>query len=239
MDDSAPAADEGLARANWSVPWADLMMIMFVLLAALVAVQRQHAQPSALRREPASTRVALPVQGEVEVKEQVVSKRDVPAPPVRINVLARSRQAVREANLKNAEIVLMDDQSVKVSVQGPMFFALGKADLRPEVTDFLKRLAQVIKETPYEIHVVGHTDDLPISTAQYPSNWELSLARASHVARFLIDAGGLAPSRFVVMGRGQYDPAAGNADPRSRALNRRVEIIITRNISPADGGPPP
>jgi len=176
------------------------------------------------------------VQGEVEVKEQV--RRDVAAPPVRINVLARSRQAVREANLKNAEIVLMDDQSVKVSVQGPMFFAPGRAELRPEVTDFLNRLAQVIKATPYEIHVVGHTDDLPIRTAQFPSNWELSLARASHVARYLIDAGGLAPSRFVVMGRGQYDPASGNADARSRALNRRVEIIITRTLSPADGGPP-
>jgi chemotaxis protein MotB len=226
--------DDGMARANWAVPWSDLMMTMFVLLVALFAAHQ--LQQGGRHRDPVSTKAALPVLGEVEVKEEVIKRSTLLEPPVRINVLARSEQAVREANLKNAEIVLMDDESVKVSVQGPMFFALGRADLRPEVTDFLKRLAQVIKETPYEIHVVGHTDDLPIRTAQFPSNWELSLVRASHVARYLIDAGGIDPARFVVMGRGQYEPVAQNEDPRSRALNRRVEIIITRTVHPGEGG---
>lgn len=226
--------DDGLARANWSVPWADLMMVMFVLIATVIATRQLPSVEN--RLEPASERVALPVLGEVQVKEEVVMRTTSAEPPVRINVLARSEQAVREANLQNAEIVLLDDQSVKVSVQGPMFFALGRADLRPEVTDFLGRLAQVIRETPYDIHVVGHTDDLPISTAQFPSNWELSLARAAQVARHLIGAGGIDPARFVVMGRGQYDPAARNADAGSRALNRRVEIIITRTVTPAEGG---
>jgi len=116
-----------------------------------------------------------------------------------------------------------------------MFFELGRAELRPQVTDFLRRRAQVIRETPYVIHVVGHTDDLPIATAQFPSNWELSLARASQVARYLIGAGGVDPARFVVMGRGQYEPVARNAEPGSRALNRRVEIVITRKLSPGEG----
>jgi chemotaxis protein MotB len=83
---------------------------------------------------------------------------------------------------------------------------------------------------------VGHTDDLPISTALFPTNWELSLVRASHVARYLIKAGQLAPSRFLVMGRGEYEPAAANADERSRALNRRVEIIITRTVTESEKG---
>jgi len=207
--------DDGIARANWSVPWADLMMVMFVLLAAVFAL---HSQEDARKRhDPASPRAALPVLGEVEVKEEVIKRSTLLEPPVRINVLARSEQAAREANLQNAEIVLMDDDSVKVSVQGPMFFELGRAELRPEVTDFLRRLAQVIRETPYDIHVVGHTDDLPIATAQFPSNWELSLARASQVARYLIGAGGVDPARFVVMGRGQYEPVAQNADAGARA----------------------
>jgi chemotaxis protein MotB len=115
-----------------------------------------------------------------------------------------------------------------------MFFATGKADLRPEVTHFLDRLALVIKQTPYEIHVVGHTDDVPINTPMFPSNWELSLIRASHVARYLIKSGTLAPSRFVVMGRGEYEPAAENAGARERALNRRVEIVITRTVTESE-----
>jgi len=242
--------DEDVARANWAVPWSDLMMTMFVLFAALLAAQSMHhrAQEQARLQQAAAQARNVPefkdrmVERVVEreqpvpepvkepVRDEVLSRNASLEPPMTINVLERSREAVREANLQDAEIVLMDDQSVKVSVQGPMFFALGKADLRPEVTQFLDRLAQVIKQTPYEIHVVGHTDDLPINTAEFPSNWELSLVRASRVARYLIKSGGLVPSRFVVMGRGEYDPAAANAGERSRALNRRVEIIITRNV---------
>lgn len=253
-------ATEDLARANWSVPWSDLMMTMFVLFAALLAVQALHQRakaPDAPGRhvaagEPVATaQPAVTVQQPVPeyrdlVKERIVEREQpVPEPApgevlsrkpsfeplMQVNVFERSQQAMRETNLQNAEIVLLNDQSVKVSVQGPMFFALGKADLRPEVTRFLDRLAQVIRQTPYEIHVIGHTDDLPINTVAFPSNWELSLVRASRVARHLINSGGLAPSRFIVMGRGEYEPVAGNHGERSRALNRRVEIVITRTVA--------
>src|SRR5262249_9059587 len=118
------------------------------------------------------------VEREKPVKEEVLSRKPSFEPLRQINVLARSQEAGRETSLQDAESVLMDDQSVKVSVQGPMFFALGKAELRPGVIKFLDRLAQVIKQTPYEVHVIGHTDDLPINTAVFPTNWELSLVRA-------------------------------------------------------------
>ena len=240
--------DDGIMRANWAMPWSDLMMTMFVLFAALLAVQGIQGRTHQQQAHPRKDQQALPTEKIVEkpvdkivddvVKDEVLSpKPDAEAAPMRINVLARSQEAVREANLQNAEIVLLADKSVKVSVQGPMFFPLGKADLRPEVTKFLDRLAQIIKQTPYDIHVVGHTDDRPINTGMFPSNWELSLVRASHVARYLIKAGELEPSRFVVMGRGQYEPAAMNADDQTRARNRRVEIIITRQVSGTEGVP--
>jgi chemotaxis protein MotB len=68
----------------------------------------------------------------------------------------------------------------------------------------------------------------------FPTNWELSLVRASQVARHLIKSGNLAPTRFLVMGRGEYDPAARNGGEAARALNRRVEIIITRTVTGTD-----
>lgn len=229
--------DDGIMRSNWALPWSDLMMTMFVLFAALLAVQgvQGHAKKQQEKRKTAMEQQQVEVPGDKILKEEVLSRKPSFEPLMRINVLARSEDAVRETNLQNAEIVLLDDQSVKVSVQGPMFFPLGKADLRPEVTKFLDRLAQIIKQTPYEIHVIGHTDDKPINTNLFPSNWELSLVRASHVARYLIAAGDIEPSRFVVMGRGQYEPTATNADDQKRALNRRVEIIITRKISGTEG----
>ncbi|MCC7485953.1 MAG: flagellar motor protein MotB [Burkholderiales bacterium] len=244
------AHEGGIARANWAVPWSDLMMTMFVLFAALLAAQsaQQRVRETAPREKAAHARQGAGERERERVNERVeerVIEREHPVPEpsparapgipplVEVNVLERSRQAVREASLQNAEIVLMHDQSVKVSVQGPMFFALGKAELRPEVTRFLERLAGVIRQTPYEVNVIGHTDDLPIATALYPSNWELSLSRASQVARYLIRAGGLDPRRFVVMGRGEYEPAAANAGENARALNRRVEIVITRTVAGA------
>jgi chemotaxis protein MotB len=231
FDGSDTFLDDGLMRSNWAVPWSDLMMTMFVLFAALLAVQgmQAHAKNQQAHQTTAVLQQLQPANGEV------ISHQADLDPPMHIDVLARSEEAVRETNLKNAEIVLLNDQSVKVSVQGPMFFALGKADLRPEIMQFLDRLAQIIKQTPYEIHVIGHTDDRPINTTTFPSNWELSLVRASHVARFLISSGDIDPSRFVVMGRGQYEPAATNTDDRRRAFNRRVEIIITRKVSGPEG----
>ena len=244
--------DDDIMRANWAVPWSDLMMTMFVLFAALLAAQTLQGRAEHKKQ---------PQAHEVEVLPQAVDRekiviRETPAPAgvtdagpgaspgkslgplTQINVLARSREAVRESDLQNVEIALLDDQSVKVSVQGPMFFAQGKADLRPGVTKFLDRLAQVIKQTPYDIHIVGHTDDRAISTGTFPSNWELSLIRASHVARYLIDAGGIDPSRLMVIGRGEYEPVSANTDEQSRALNRRVEIIITRDIGKSQGAKP-
>src|SRR5262249_46203740 len=151
-------ADDGAVRANWAVPWSDLMMTMFVLFAVLLAVQttRERVRDLTERRAAAAPH-DQPARVEQPVVEQPITASPArgPAigPAVRINVFAQSQEAVRKANLQNAEIVIMDDQSVKVSVQGPTFFAQGKADLRPEVTQFLDGLARIIKQTPYEIHV--------------------------------------------------------------------------------------
>jgi len=223
-------SDDDNLGDNWSVPWSDLMMVMFVLFAALLTAKT--LQPDIEIRYKTHP---VPEINEVEkdrvVKEQTLSRQPSFEPLMRINVFERSQDAIRETQLQNIDIVLLEDQSVKVSVQGPMFFERSKANLRPEMIEFLDRLAGVIRQTPFQIHVIGHTDDNPIRTELYPSNWELSLTRASRVARHLIRSGALDPARFVVMGRGQYHPAYPNRDAKKRALNRRVEIIITRDVT--------
>ncbi len=225
FNDSAESKpDEESLGNHWSVPWADLMMVMFVLFASLLTAQLMQAQQA----EQLS-----PESGEPEKEIQTPGLPQPSFEPLmRINVFERSQQAVRDANLENVEIALLEDQSVRVSVQGPMFFDLGKADLLPKVQDFLQRLAVIIRQTPYQINVIGHTDDYPIATESFPSNWELSLIRASRVARFILQQGGIDPARFTVMGRSKYQPAVPNENDAARALNRRVEIIITRDLHP-------
>jgi len=218
---------------HWSVPWSDLMMVMFVLFAALLTAQ-------ALERQVPEPVVQPVVRVETEqVPDPVGTKHLTFEPLMRINVFERSQQAIREARIENVEIVILEDQSVKVSVQGPMFFELGKADLRRDMRQFLTNLAKVIKQTPYQVHVVGHTDDYPINTKEFPSNWELSLSRAARVVRYLVDQGGVDPYRFTVMGRSEFDPLMPNADDQARAQNRRVEIIITREIGDPSSGAKP
>ena len=217
---------------HWSVPWSDLMMVMFVLFAALLTAQALERRVP----EPEPTPV---VRVETEPMPEPVDDRQLTFEPLmRINVFERSQQAVREAQIENVEIAILEDQSVRVSVQGPMFFELGKADLRKDMRKFLSKLARIILQTPYHVNVVGHTDDYPINNAEFPSNWELSVTRAARVVRYLIDQEGVEPTRFTVMGRSEFDPLLPNADDNARAQNRRVEIIITREISDAAGAKP-
>ena len=229
FSDHLVAFDDGQLSDGWSVAWSDLMMVMFVLFAGMLIVKMLN--PDVVIRyqpEPVISEVEIEVPVETEVLVDVPIRQPSLDPIARLNVFDKSTEAIREADLENVEIVILEDQSVSVSVQGPMLFELGKADLRAEMQDFLDRLAIVIRETPFEVQVVGHTDDQPINSERFPSNWELSLVRASRVARYLIESADLDPTRFVVMGHGQYAPAARNDDPQARALNRRVEIIITR-----------
>lgn len=223
----------------WAVPWSDLMMVMFIVFAALYILDLSTPEIKIeYRPEPLTQRIEVPAPVESPIEIPVPGSDDNAkgvdiTDTLSINVFEESNEALERAELSDIKVALLSDQSVKVSVQGPMLFELGKADLRNEVREFLDSLAFVIRQTPFRVRVIGHTDDKPINTTLFPSNWELSLFRASTVARYLINAGQIDPTRFTVMGRGQYEPVASNNDDEARALNRRVEIIITREKNAA------
>ena len=213
---------EGQNPVHWSVPWSDLMMVMFVFFAILFYCKKAESVPQQ-KVVPEQQAVSMELHEEPFLKEPrfgFVSPH---------KILQSSKTVVKEAALDNVEVVLQDDQSVKVSVLGPMLFDLGKANLRPETRTFLNAMAGVLKQNNYEIQVVGHTDDYPVSTELFPSNWELSVVRATKVARYLIEQGNLEPGRFTVIGHSKYQPRLPNTSNNNKALNRRVEIIITRN----------
>jgi len=113
-----------------------------------------------------------------------------------------------------------------VEVAEQLFFDSGRATLKEQGKVVLSKVGEALKG--YEdkvIRVVGHTDNVPISTAQFPSNWELSAARATTVVRFLQSAG-VAPERLTASGRGEYSPVASNDDAEGRRKNRRIEITL-------------
>jgi chemotaxis protein MotB len=124
-----------------------------------------------------------------------------------------------------------------ISLREVGFFPSGSAELRPGAASSLRRVTEVLMERPYEVRIEGHTDNVPIHTAQFASNWELSTARAIEVVRLMIAEMGFAAQRLSVGGYGEFHPVAPNSTEEQRALNRRVDVVILRrSILAADAG---
>jgi len=144
-------------------------------------------------------------------------------------MLNRLRALQMSQGLESAFSLENVERGVVIHFTDRVLFDLGKAELKPEAKEVLQLVAQELKAWPNHIRVEGHTDNLPIRTAPYPSNWELSTARATEVLRYLIDVGGLAPERMSAAGYGEYRPIAPNDSEEGRAKNRRVDIVLLRS----------
>ena len=121
-------------------------------------------------------------------------------------------------------------REITVRIKEKGSFASGSATLARKYIKVLKRLQSVIAEKPGVIAVQGHTDNVPIRTSRFRSNWELSSARAVSVAHALLSGGKLNPGRFVVTGYAETRPLAANDSNKTRARNRRVEIVLKQGF---------
>lgn len=145
-----------------------------------------------------------------------------------------SQQTLDKYNLdKFASIEVVPDKTMRIILTGDLLFSIGQADLSPAAKDSLVKIAAVIKRSPYMINVIGHTDNSPMHSQKFASNWELSVVRASSVTRFLIEATKMNPQQFIVSGYGSHRPRKANTNTANRAANRRVEIIISKRLPPA------
>lgn len=130
--------------------------------------------------------------------------------------------------------LLEGTQRIKIGAKGQILmdnsvmFSFGKAELNPNGLGILRHLAQELKAIPHRIRIEGHTDNIPIQTGRYPSNWELSIARAVNVVKYLAGAGHIAPERLAAAGYADIKPLQPNTSPSNRALNRRVEIVLLK-----------
>jgi chemotaxis protein MotB len=117
-------------------------------------------------------------------------------------------------------------EGVRLRMTAPVLFESGQADLLPAARPLLTRLAGLAAGTALLIRIEGHTDTVPIRTARYPSNWELSTARSVQVLRYLTEEAGFPVNRLSAAGRGAYHPLESNATEAGRQRNRRVEILF-------------
>jgi chemotaxis protein MotB len=134
------------------------------------------------------------------------------------------RKTVEEQNLEDKTEIKIDDSGVILTVNGTFSFDGGSAKLKPEFEKFLAEIAQIIKEHDYPLAIEGHTDNIPIKSPIYPSNWELSSARATAVLRYLIEHYHVPAKRLMAVGYSDTRPLVPNDTPQHRAQNRRVEF---------------
>ncbi len=156
-----------------------------------------------------------------------------PLPPVdKFQEIYRlSKGALADNDLGNfAAIDIVPDKTVRIVLTGDLLFDTGESELSAGARESLQKITAVIRLTPYMINIVGHTDNIPMRSSKFKSNWELSVARASTVARYLIDEVGMDPNQFVVSGYSSYRPIEPNTTNENRAKNRRVEIIISKRL---------
>jgi chemotaxis protein MotB len=153
-------------------------------------------------------------------------------------IAAQVEQAMQPLILSEQLEVRRQNGFVEVEIRTDLLFASGSADLGRAAVTALEQLADVLRASPNPIRVEGHTDDRPIRTAAFPSNWELSAARAAGVVRVL-SARGVDPSRLAVLGLGEFRPVQPNTTAAGRLANRRVLLVILGDGVAPEGVPGP
>lgn len=197
-------------EAGWLTTFADMMtllMTFFVLLFAMSTL------------DP----VKLEQFGQSLGEHQGSRKKSKKVSLSQIN--REVKKLVIDQKLQEQVKVRMDARGVTLEIASDLAFNIGSADLSPAIKSFLVKLVKTMEKATYAIAVEGHTDNVPIRSSVFPSNWELSAARASAVIRYLTSQG-ISPDKFRAIGFGDTAPKVANDTAENRAKNRRVDITF-------------
>lgn len=137
-------------------------------------------------------------------------------------------QLISESEFSNSIKMEENERGIVIHILENIVFTPGSAELKNTSKIVLHRIANIIKKLPNDIRVEGHTDNIPINTPTFPSNWHLSVARALNTAYYLINNEGVPPDRVSIVGNSEYKPIESNETAYGRALNRRVDIVIIK-----------
>lgn len=121
-----------------------------------------------------------------------------------------------------------NERGITIHIMDQILFNSGSAKLEQKSYEILSKLAQIIRGLPNDLRIEGHTDNVPINSAEFPSNWHLSVARAMSTAHYLMEKEKLPQDKLSVVGYSEYKPIAQNDTPENRSKNRRVDIIIIK-----------
>ncbi|SHE56807.1 OmpA family protein [Clostridium fallax] len=232
--------DGGVSGDEWLATYSDtitLLLTFFILLYTMSSVDSQK-----LKVMSAAMQKAFQGKGESVLEynlhngtEPIVGNEDIEKPDsgdtVNENDSAYNNieQFVNENNLASDVRLTKDERGVILQIKDSILFESGKADLIESSREVLDKISKLLSSMPNKVIIEGHTDNLPINTYKFASNWELSAARAVNVVKYFSDNKKIDPTRFCAAGYGEYRPIVDNSTPDNRAKNRRVNILIVTN----------
>ncbi len=214
---------------RWLVSYADFITLLFAFFVVMYSVSsvnegkfRAAADSISQAFHPVINLSASPVRIDPKITNQL---------PNIINPDFKTYQKLQDTMKEAGDLgdkvkVDMDKRGIVVRVADTLVFDTGKAEVRPEAQEVLKKVGAVLAGGNKQVRVEGHTDNVPIKTAHFPSNWELSTDRASAIVRYFIDNTNMKPALLSAAGYAHYKPLESNDSPAGRAKNRRVDIVI-------------
>jgi chemotaxis protein MotB len=225
---------------RWLFGYADIVTLLFACFASLYVTGLTPAvTPTVVAAvaEP-SDAAADPTGGQSHPAS--VSAHEVELTPREMASRPRLEDALEERLDKNPRLpgveIVPDRRGLVISLPEAGSFAPGRTELSSSAQLAILDLALELAQVPNLVRVEGHTDDVPIRTAEFVSNWDLSTARATRVVRLLIDEGGLNPDRLSAAGYAEHRPRQPNTTAAARARNRRVDIVV---LEPGTGNGEP
>lgn len=228
----SPQLESG-AQDAWMTTYTDMVTLLLTLFVFLVGMSDLKKEaPERGAEAPELVLPTLPPPPAEDPPEPDTAEAETPpSPPVPPDLswlIDRARELeefVVAQDLKDQVRIERTERAILVQLRDGFLFPSARADLTPEGVALVRRLAEFLGRIPGELEVEGHTDPIPIATHRFPSNWELSAARAAAVARKLID-NGVPARRLRAIGYADTRPVASNATADGRAANRRVTLMI-------------
>lgn len=199
----------------WLITLSDLLSLLLVFFIIFFALSRVPGK----KKEASVHQQGSPVVSAPASSPQAKNTLDT--------IQKEMRTTVTALGMDEQVMIQVGVQEVLITMKENVTFRTGEADLLKGSEPILDTVADMVKRYPsFQVEIDGHTDDLPINTSRFPSNWELSVARAASVLKYLMIQHGLDPARFIIKGNGEQRPLTPNWTNEQRAKNRRVEIRL-------------
>jgi len=213
--------------AEWSVPWSDLMMIMFIVFAVLFVVTSMRKDAP----KPAPKETVLETKAPTDPMQAFLGQLNDPVRGGKAFTEAKAatqRETYYQSDNLGISVVRETDRQVRVFLRGDLFFAPGGDKLSDKSSPYLGQIAEILRVSSGAVLVIGHSDATENKTPA--ESLGLSARRASSVAEYFIRTAGLDARRFMVTGRGAFQPETPDTDPEAAKRNRRVEVLILTDL---------